>query len=232
MWWYRAMHARIFDALGLPARPGHRAGLLLDAGCGTGGFLARLRRAAPEVPAMGLEFHPPAALRARAKAGRPVATGSVNGMPFRDGSFTAVVSLDVLSHEAVQPERALAEMFRVLAPGGRLVLNLPAHEWLRSAHDVRVHNARRYTAGAARGMLEAAGFREVRARYWNALVLPMMVLQRKVLSRAPDNRSDVAPFPPWLDRSLHLVTMLERRLISLGTRFPAGGSVLAVATRP
>jgi SAM-dependent methyltransferase len=236
MWWYRAMHAQALDALAAAGiRPGDA---LLDAGCGTGGFLARLRRERPGTAAVGLEVHPPAAARARAKAGVPVATGSVNAMPFGDGAFAAVVSLDVLCHAAVEPDRALSEMRRVLAPGGRLVLNLPAYAWLRSAHDVRVHNARRFAPAETRAMLERAGFRGARTRFWNALLLPLMVAQRKLLSRprsspsAPENRSDVAPFPPWLDRTLHAATALERRLTAAGLPLPAGGSLIATATRP
>ena len=48
------------------------------------------------------------------------------------------------------PEAALAEMVRVLAPGGLLLVNLPAFDWLHSAHDIRVQNARRFTAAGAR----------------------------------------------------------------------------------
>jgi SAM-dependent methyltransferase len=229
MWWYRALHAQVLDALAA-ARPGH--GRLLDAGCGTGGFLARLRREWPDQPATGLEYHPAAAARAAAKSGVPVAVGSVNAMPFADASFSAVVSLDVLCHEAVDPPAALAEMLRVLRPGGVLVVNLPAFDWLRSTHDLRVRNARRFTARSAAAMLAEAGLVRVRPRYWNSLLLPLMVLQRKLLARAPDGRSDVAPFSPWLDRSLHAVTRLERLLQARGIPFPAGGSVLATALRP
>lgn len=238
MWWYRALHAQALGALAaapgqppLPPAPLADAPLL-DAGCGTGGFLARLREARPGIAAMGLEYMPQAADRARAKAGVPVAVGTVNAMPFGPASFGTVVSLDVLCHAAVDPAQALAEMFRVLAPGGRLVLNLPAFDWLHSAHDLRVHNARRYTTRNAGGLLEAAGFASVCPRYWNALLLPLMVVQRKIVSRAPGNRSDVAAFSPWLDRSLHAVTGLERRLMAAGLAFPAGGSLLATAIRP
>jgi SAM-dependent methyltransferase len=233
MWWYRALHAQSLGALEA-ARPAGTApwGGLLDAGCGTGGFLARLRQARPDIPATGLEYMPEAAARARAKAGRPVAVGTVNALPFADASFGALVSLDVLSHAAVEPDRALVEMFRVLRPGGLLLVNLPAFDWLRSAHDLRVHNARRFTAGTARALLAGAGFQAIRPRYWNALLLPLMVVQRKLLARAPDNRSDVAPFPPWLNRSLWAMTALERRLMAGGLPFPAGGSVLATAMRP
>ena len=229
MWWYRALHAQVLDALDA-ARPG--PGPLLDAGCGTGGFLARLRRERPDQPAAGLEYHPLAAARARAKSGVPVAAGTVNAMPFADASFAAVVSLDVLCHAAVEPRAALAEMLRVLRPGGVLVVNLPAFDWLRSTHDIRVKNARRFTARSASAMLAGAGLVQVRPRYWNSLLLPLMILQRKVLARAPDGRSDVAVFPPWVNRSLHAATRLERCLMAGGIPFPAGGSVLATALRP
>jgi SAM-dependent methyltransferase len=233
MWWYRSLHGQILDTLDAA---GPRPGRLLDAGCGTGGFLARLRATRPGQPAVGLEYFPDAAGRAAAKAGVPVSVGSVNALPFADASFTTVVSLDVLSHGAVDPGQALAEMRRVLAPGGLLVVNLPAFDWLRSAHDLRVHNTRRFTTGGATLLLQAAGFTEVRPRYWNALLLPLMVVQRKLLARAPDHGSDVAPFPPWLNRSLSAVTWLERRLQRWGERwnlgFPAGGSVLVTAIRP
>ena len=146
----------------------------------------RLRRARPGIAAAGLEFRPEAAARARAKAGVPVAVGSVNAVPFADGAFGGLVSLDVLCHAAAEPDRALAEFRRVLRPGGQLALNLPAFQWLHSAHDVRVHNTRRFTAGGVRALLAAAGFAEVRARYWNALLFPLMVVQRKVLARGAD----------------------------------------------
>ena len=72
------------------------------------------------------------------------------------------------------------------------------------------------------------GFVRVRAGYWNSLLLPLMVAQRKLLA-SNAAASDVAPFPPWLDAMLHAITEIERRL---PFRLPAGGSVLATAERP
>jgi hypothetical protein len=124
-------------------------------------------------------------------------------------------------------------MARVLAPGGLLLLNLPAYPWLHSAHDERVHNARRFTAAGARALLAETGLAEARSGYWNGLLLPLMILQRKVLARpAPESRSDVAPFSPWADRMLHAVTALERRLARATGGLPAGGSLLVTARRP
>lgn len=217
MWWYRALHARLVAALA------GTQGAVLDAGCGTGGLLARLAG-----ERHGLEFSPLAAPLAAAKSGARIVRGSVNAMPYADGSFAAVVSADVLCHAAVVPEVALAEFRRVLAPGGRLVLNLPAYQWLLSAHDRRVHNARRFTAGGARALLEAAGFTGVRARYWNSLLFPLMLMQRKVLANHGEAASDVTAFSPWLDATLHGITALERHLPAL----PFGGSLLVTGIRP
>jgi SAM-dependent methyltransferase len=226
MWWYRAAHARVLDALA--ERPG-APGPLLDAGCGTGGLLKRL---AGRRDAVGLDFMPSAARRAAQKSGFPVTAGDTNRLPFPDASFGAAVSIDVICHAGVDPALALAELRRVLRPGGTLILNLPAYDWLRSAHDVRVHNARRFTCAGATRLLSEAGFAAVTGRYWNGLLLPLMVLQRKVLQRRPDAPSDVTDFPPWIDATLHAVSELERRIGQAGLRMPAGGSVLMLATRP
>jgi SAM-dependent methyltransferase len=221
MWWYRALHVRLCAALA------GVEGTVLDAGCGTGGFLLQLRLHRPDLRAIGLEWSAQAAARATAKAQTPVARGSVNALPFADASFDAAVSADVLCHAAVDPTQTLAELRRVLKPRGRLVLNMPAYMWLLSAHDHRVHNVLRQTAGQTAAMLRDAGFAKVRTRYWNGLLLPLMILQRKILARG-DASSDVAPFPPWLDATLHGITQIERRLSPL----PFGGSVLAIAENP
>jgi len=221
MWWYRALHARLLGALA------DTRGAVLDAGCGTGGFLARLRAARPDLPAYGIEWDHGAAVRARDKSGAAIVRGSVNALPFRDAAFAASVSADVLCHEAVDSAAALAELHRVLRPGGRLVVNMPAYQWLASAHDRRVRNARRLSAPATASLLRQAGFARVQARYWNGLLLPLMIVQRKLLTD-DDSVSDVAPFPPWQDTMLHAITEFERRL---PVPLPAGGSVLAIAEK-
>lgn len=228
MWWYRALHERAARALA--RRPGP-PGPVLDAGCGTGGMMRHLR-AGHAGDILGIEYDHEAALRARAKSHAGVAQGDVNALPFSDGAFAALLSLDVLCHRAVAPGAALAEYLRVLRPGGTLIINMPAYGWMASAHDARVHNARRSTARGLAEELRQAGFARIEARYWNTLLFPLMVLQRKVLARGQDHASDVGQFPAWLDALLYRATALELAIARTGLRFPMGGSVLAVASRP
>jgi SAM-dependent methyltransferase len=227
MWWYRTVHANLEAALRRFA-PGR--GRVLDAGCGTGGLLARFQAVDPGRPLVGLDYHPKACAYARAKTGAPVVAGSINDLPFEDGSLDAVFSIDVLCHRSVDEARALAEFHRCLRPGGALVLNLPAYDWMRSTHDRQVHTARRYTSGGIGRALASAGFAEVRAGYWNTLLFPLMVLRRKVFA-PKGGGSDVMEYPGVLNRLFLSVTAVERAALRAGIRLPFGGSVLAVALK-
>lgn len=222
MWWYRALHRRLIDTLG------GVHGTVLDAGCGTGGLLARLRAERPDLQLVGVEWSPQACARAVAKSGFPVVRGSINQTPFADGSFDAAIAADLLCHRAVDPQRALAELRRILRPGGHLIVNMPAYSWLMSQHDRLVHNARRQTARRLAAELREAGFGSVQVHYWNGLLLPIMIVRRKLLARHRAT-SDVVPLPSWLDSVLRGMTETERRL---PFHLPVGGSILATAERP
>lgn len=227
LWWYRGLRALAAELFAHHAAGGPQP--TLDAGCGTGGLLAWLVEARSRSAPVGLEYDPMAAGIATAKSGRPVAVGSVNEMPFADRTLSGMFSLDVLCHRMVEPDRALAEAHRCLESGGILLLNLPAYRWLASAHDARVHNARRFGRREAISLLEAAGFRIRRATHWNSFLFPLMVL-RRLLSRE-DGESDVRPFPAPLNALFGAVVAAERWLIGWGLDLPFGGSIMLVAEK-
>ena len=229
MWWYRGLRTLVAGQLARGLVRSHTSGPLLDAGCGTGGMLARLGAAVAGHPTLGLEYDPLAASLAAAKSRRPVASGSVNEMPVGDASLGAYLSLDVLCHGGVDPARALAEARRCLKPGAIAVFNLPAYDWLLSAHDKRVHNVRRFHRGQARALLAGHGFRILRSTYWNSLLFPLMLLHRLV--GGGDADSDVRDYPGWLDALFSAALAIERAAISVGLSLPFGGSLLIVAQR-
>jgi len=229
MWWYRGLRALVVQELARVLKRCEGAGPVLDAGCGTGGMLARLGPSIAGRPTIGLEYDAIAAAMAGSKSGRPVASGSVNEMPLGDGTLAGYVSLDVLCHGGVDLERAVKEARRCLKPGAIALFNLPAYGWMLSTHDRRVHNVRRFTRGQARALLAGHGFKILKATYWNTLLFPLMLLHR--LTERDDADSDVRDFPRWLDALFSAALAVERTVIGAGVPLPFGGSLLVVAAR-
>lgn len=229
LWWFDLLHSNSFaalDALGLSG-PGQKCA---DFGCGTGGFVARLQKRHPTWSVVGLDKSGSALGFARREHGSFFIDGDVQRPPFRADFFDIVFALDVLYHRDVDPARMLEGIFRVLKPGGVVILNNPAYEWLRSYHDTFVHTARRYTRGRIAADLSQAGFTVVRCTYWNTILFPLMVLKRKILAGSP-SRSDVGEVQPWLNRLFSLASLPEPVLIRYGVNLPFGGSVLAVGRK-
>jgi SAM-dependent methyltransferase len=128
MWWFAAAHANLL-MLARDFSPFAAPNRVLDAGCGTGGLLAKLAADRPADIVIGLDADQSACTRARAKSARPVCRGSVNDLPFADEAFSTIFSADVLCHRDVDERQALRQFHRCLVPDGILVLNLPAYRY-------------------------------------------------------------------------------------------------------
>ena len=231
MWWFAANHRNLLTLswLLVPLKAGGQP--ILDAGCGTGGFLVQLAARYPDRSLFGLDADALACRRAAAKSAQPVCVGSINALPFPEGVFAAVFSVDVLCHSAVDQRSAVVQFRRCLADNGWLVINVPAYGWMLSRHDAAVHNVRRYTRKGLRRLLEAAGLRVVYSTYWNAVLFPVMVITRKVLRKRGGESSDVTEYPRLIDLLCRAVTACETTLLRRGWRLPFGGSVIAIATK-
>src|SRR5262249_38126052 len=144
----------------------------LDAGCGTGAMLQSLRQRRPEARVVGLDLSPFALERSRRRAAPHLVRGSIDELPIRSATFDVVTSHDVLYFEGIDDHEALCEFARVLVVDGTLILNLPAFDWLRGAHDDFVSGRRRYTREAIEALLSAAGFDVLFVSYWNAVLFP------------------------------------------------------------
>ena len=174
-WWYVGMRA-ISGAMLAERLGGTRPARILDAGCGTGRNVLELDRLGE---ATGIDLSPRAIELSTRRSLRRLARASVGQLPFAAGTFDLVTAFDVLCHGAVLDERAsLREFWRVLRPGGWLLLHLPAYAWLKSPHDRAVHNDRRYSTGDVRAMLNGAGFSIERMTYANTLLFPVPATTR------------------------------------------------------
>lgn len=228
MWHFRSLHRHVCREL-LRAL-GRSRSRILDAGCGTGGLIRRLKAEVPAWEWTGLDAQPLACQLARERSSESFVEGSVEALPFADGEFDAVVSADVLPN-VQNDEAAIRESFRVLRPGGVLIVNVPAYPWLWSYHDVATHTLRRYQPSELVEKIRAAGFGEAAATHWNALALPLIAFRRKVLP-APRDGSDVKEYPLVIDRILGALLAVEHGWINLGGAWPFGSSILARARKP
>jgi hypothetical protein len=100
-----------------------------------------------------------------------------------------------------------------------------------SRHDAAVSNIRRYTVTGLRHLLKTVGFHPVFMSYWNAMLLPLMVITRKLSPVRLRAVSDVKSYPPPADRACRAATAFETALLRRGVRLPFGGSILAVAVK-
>jgi SAM-dependent methyltransferase len=228
-WWYGALRRQVMNVVAAETRRVGRPPRVLDAGAGTGGMLAQL---SGSVEGYGIEIAPEGIHFCRKRGLKRIMRGSVSALPFAASCFDIALSLDVLYHQSVPDDAAAArELARVLRPGGLLVLNLPASEALRGAHDTAVHTARRYSRRQVLQLLEQAGLCPLRVTYWNGLLLPLAAAARFLSRLRPGEPvSDVHPVSPVLNLALAGVLRLEAALLSR-VDLPFGLSLLAVARK-
>lgn len=202
---------------------------VLDAGCGTGRNLLEFSVLGP---VQGVEISSEAIEFCAERGIHGITQAPIENMPLADGSFDLVLATDVIEH--LDDDRlALRELWRVAAPGARLLVTVPAYRWLWGPHDEIYHHVRRYTLASLREALFASGWSPVVSSYFNSLLLPPAAAVRlaaRVRHSQDDGRLDVNLTPAALNRTLLAPMELEASLIKRGVRFPAGVSIGVVAT--
>jgi SAM-dependent methyltransferase len=185
----------------------------------------------------GVDSSPLSIDAARARGHRHIERATLEHLPFPTGGFDLVTCLDVIEHVA-DHEAALAELWRVTAPGGYLLLTVPAYQSLWSAHDEANQHFRRYRLGTLRPLALAGGWEIKRTSYFNSILLAPAAIVRLVrrfyggVLGGRGDRSELSMTPAPLDRVLVGPMLLEAALLRLGLRLPAGLSLLALLRKP
>jgi SAM-dependent methyltransferase len=228
-WWYVGLRELVFSYVNKYANEIENL-RLLDAGCGTGAFLARCEG----FRTSGFDFSEEALNYCRARGLQDVVKGSITDIPFEDGTFDIAVSFDVLCHESIKDDMdALRELRRVLVQGGTLMLNLPAYNFLMSTHDKAVHTKRRYTLRGLKKKISTAGFEVKKITYRNTFLFPLALLQRvfkKSRLGKSEVQSDLSPPSYLINKLLIRVLSFENGLIP-HMDLPFGLSVFCVARK-
>lgn len=224
-WWYRARRAILTKLIErrIKPMPGAR---ILEIGCGTGHNVLMLKQFG-EVDA--IEIDPAARAVAEARLGRTVGDAPLPGLPgVPDATYDVVAILDVLEHVEADRE-ALVSIARKLKPGGKILITVPAHPWMWSAHDVVNHHQRRYTRKSLRKVIAEAGLNVEALSYFNSLLFPLAAAARLAGRITGKEDSDDAMPPKLINKTFEFLFGLERHAIGRVSLTP-GVSLVAVVS--
>ena len=233
-WWFRGRRsivAAVLDALCIQPEA------ILDVGCGVGTNLDLLAERFPGARLHGIDVELDPLRFCRGDRDVPVHQADASALPFASASFDLVAALDCLEH-VEDDGAALREFLRVLRPGGKLLLTVPAFPALWGNVDDLGHHFRRYRKRELVERVAAAGLRVDRIRFINVLLFPPIAAirllakagRRRRAAPAADLRSDfdwVRAGP--LNALLAAVFGSEARLLRWSP--PFGVSLLCAATR-
>jgi len=202
---------------------------ILDAGCGTGYNLKCLEKYGVST---GVDISNNALVYCCKRGINRISRASVLELPFRDESFDLVISTDVLYHRAVQDDlTAIKEIYRVLKKGGTLMVNLPAHNYLKRPHDDRVYTRQRYSRNELSQKLRMNKFEIIKISYRNVLSWPALLLFNLINSQLPrpiDTGLSFAPKP--VNFIMYGCLKIENALLRI-MNFPFGVSIFCQARK-
>ncbi len=201
---------------------------VLDLGCGTGVVLRELGQWAEPI---GVDMSPHALGFCRQRGLDETVQGDGICLPIQSNTIDAVIGLDIFEH-IENDVAAFAEAYRVIRPGGYVVLSVPAFKSLWGPHDIALMHHRRYRRSEIRSRLEQAGFQVTKACYSVFFLFPIVVIWRIFEKRKKGPaKASLVSVPNWLNRLLIGFQETEAWLIAR-TNLPWGSSVIAVGKKP
>ena len=214
-WWTAGMQRITLTLVG------RAQGRWLDIGCGPGWLLSELPHG---LRGFGVDLY------VHATRYRPLVRATACRLPFRDAGFDVVTALDVLEQEDVDPAPVLVEARRVLRPGGRLLVRVPAYPGLFGPHDRLWGGARRFRREELAALMADTGWTVQRLTYANSLLLFSGVAVRLLERTGWLGGNDLRPLPAPLNTLLLGVMKLEARWLR-SRDFRAGLSLICLAQR-
>ena len=223
-WWYTARRDVLHDYIARYADLPKDA-RILEIGCGTGHNLPMLGQFGA---VDAIEIDPAAREIASKRLGKPVGDAPLPELTgIERGAYDMIAVLDVVEH-IEDDVAALKAMKACLKPGGKILIAVPAHQWMWSAHDIVNHHHRRYTKASLRAAIDAAGLAPKKLGYFNSLLFPIAAAARVAGRIAGRDDSDDSPPAKPLNKLFEAIFRLERHLVGRVPMTP-GVSILTLA---
>jgi SAM-dependent methyltransferase len=222
-WWYVARR-KILAALIAREADLPDDARILEIGCGTGHNFEMLKGFGR---LDALEVDEGARALARTRLGHEVGDAPLPGLPgVPDGAYDLIALLDVLEHVDNRAE-SLRSIAAKLKPHGKILITVPAYQWMWSAHDLAHHHKLRYSKKGLRRDAEAAGLKVRKLGFFNSLLFPIAAAVRILGKLAGKTSSDDKVPPGPLNILFEKIFGLERHVIGR-MPFPAGVSLFAL----
>jgi len=209
---------------------------MLEIGCGSGSVLLALADRFPKLRFFGSELHPEglAHARERLKTRATLLQMDARRIPAQT-EFDVIGAFDVIEH-IKEDEDVLRQIHNALVPGGGTIIAVPQHRWLWSPADDNAHHQRRYAPGELEAKLQAIGFQVLHSTSFNSVLLPLMLISRKLMLRKARAGGKIDPLdefrmPGWVNQTLSILLWMETSLSKTGLNWPIGGSRFVVARR-
>jgi len=223
-WWYRGRRRVLAELLRRTVTLPKRA-KILELGCGTGHNLAMLSQFGV---VDALELDEEARNIAEKRLGHRVMSAPLPEIQeVADGAYDLIGAFDVIEH-IDDDQAALASIASKLKHGGTLVLTVPAHPWLWSAHDTVNHHKRRYSKRALKQLIDRSPLKLEKIGYFNSLLFPLAVAKRVTSKLSGSKDASIGLPSPPVNSALERTFAAERHLIGR-VGLPPGLSLFAVA---
>jgi SAM-dependent methyltransferase len=226
-WWYSARREVLGAVLDAELGGAQPHGFVLDVGCGTGAGYPVVARCGTPV---GMDPSERALRYAAGRGYRHLVQADGTVLPFASGAFAWVAALDILEH--LDDESAVPEIRRVLEPGGRALVTVPAFPSLWGPQDVAARHLRRYRRGQLERLVTGAGLEIVRRTYINSLLaIPIYAARRLITLTGLHIESENTLHPGWANPVLRRIFAAEAGVVPR-LSLPFGVSLLLVVRRP
>jgi len=228
LWWTIARRETIYDLI----RDLDKNLKILDVGC-SGGPMMMLLNQHGFKNVYGLDVSERAIELCKKRGVDNVYVMNAEKTDFKDDEFDVLIVSDVLEH-LEHDEVALSEWHRIMKPGGRLIVFVPAFQFLWSPHDETNFHYRRYSKTSLTQRFKRAGFEVVRGSYWNStLFLPACMIKlvhRLIGNKKQDLPNQLFEVKPLTNKLLLFLMRLENKILRKFNFF-VGVSVFVVGRK-
>jgi len=227
-WWHRGRKAIVKNLLNKHLT--NEKGEILDVGCGTGETTKML---ASFGKVHGIDKSAEAVSFCKKRGLKHVMVAEASSLPYNKNTFLLATMLDLLEH-IKNDSRALKESFRVIKPGGLLLITAPAWQFLWSEHDRALNHKRRYSKKTLSKKVKSAGFEIEKISFAITILFPPIVTWRlfqKAFIKSTYPKTSYVILPKWLNNFFINLLRLEAKILQY-INLPLGASLICIARKP